>query len=246
MLSAPVAGGPARAEMGGARRYSLRRERACWVLHFQDGWAQLKHKVGLAYVAYLLSHDNEAVPSAVLFSKFSTGHRKNPGAAELPNPKTGLSEPITDGVGSTHALSDQAEAEARSLYEAEARGFEATANNRSLPKGMRTEARRRGAALRAFLKKHYRPAPNPGSTVTKLVHRAIRRLCDHLRTPMPGEKEPSAVALAFAGYVDEHIRVPSCRYTRARRGANVRIARGELAGRLIFECPRDDHWSVRL
>ena len=246
MLPAPGAGDPAGAGRGAPHRYSLCRGRACWVLHFQDGSAQLKHEVGLAYVAYLLAHYDQAVPSAELFSKCSTGHRKNSRAAELPNPKTGLSEPITDGVASTQVPLNRDEAEARRRHEAAARAYKAAADNRSLPKDQREEARRRHAELRAFLKKHYGPAPNPGATVTKLVHRAIRRLCDHLRAPLPGEPEPSPVAVAFAEYVEARILVPSCRYTKARRGANVRLARGELSGRLIFECPPGDHWSVKL
>jgi hypothetical protein len=52
------------------------------------------------------------------------------------------------------------------------------------------------------------------------------------------------VALAFAEYIEKHILVPSRRYTRAKPGSNVRIARGELAGRLIFECPPGHRWSV--
>jgi hypothetical protein len=63
---------------------------------------------------------------------------------------------------------------------------------------------------------------------------------------MPGEKEPRPVAVAFADYIEEHILVPSRRYTRAKPGARVRIARGELAGRLIFEGPPGDRWSVHL
>jgi hypothetical protein len=57
---------------------------------------------------------------------------------------------------------------------------------------------------------------------------------------------PDPVAVAFAEYIEQHILVPSRRYTRAKSGANVRVARGELAGRLIFECPPGHRWNVRM
>jgi len=227
-------------------RHCLRREPACWVLLFKDGRAYLKYEIGLAYVAYLLAHPGEPVPSATLFSKFSAGHRSNLSAPELPDPETGRPEPITDGVGIVGLPPDRDEAEARRRYYAQLTDYKATRDDVSLPVAERDEAQRRQDELLAFLKQHYRPARGPGQAVTKLVHRSIQRLCDHLREPMPGEKAPSPVARAFAEYIEEHLLVPSRRYTRAKPGANVRLARGELAGRLIFECPTGDRWSVHL
>ena len=115
----------------------------------------------------------------------------------------------------------------------------------TLPEAERLEAQRLHEELLAFLKEHYRPPRSTGRAVTKRVHKSIQRLCGHLRNPMPTEKVPNSVALAFAEYIEEHIVVPSHRYTRAKPGARVRTARGELAGRLIFECPPDHRWSVR-
>ena len=226
--------------------YSLRREAACWVLVFKGGSAQLKKEVGAAYVARLFSQPDEPMPSATLFSNCSAGHRKNSSAAELPDPETGRSVPLTDGVGTAQLRPDQDEAEARSRYYAKLCEYKETAGNPGSTESERLEAQRAYDELLAFLQEHCRPAADPGRAVTKLVHKSIQRLCDHLREPMPGEKAPSPVAVAFAEYIEEHILVPSRRYTRAKPGARVRLARGDLAGRLIFECPPGERWSVHL
>jgi len=226
--------------------YSLRRQRACWLLDFKTGPVQLTPETGLGYTACLLSMPNELVPSATLFSRFSGGHRKIVVAPELPDPENGLWVPLTDGVGIGQLPPDPDEAEARRRYRAQLLEYEETIENPGIPEPERAEAQRLYDELVGFLKEHYRAAPDPGKAVTKLVHRSIQRLCDHLREAMPGEEFPHPAAVAFAEYVTEHILVPSRRYTRARPGARVRIARGELAGRLIFECPVGDRWDVKL
>jgi hypothetical protein len=225
-------------------RYSLRREPGCWVLLFEDGQAHLKHELGLDYVAYLLSYPDQWVPSATLFSRFSAGHRKDPGAAELPDPETGLGIPLVDGVGAGQSPRDRDEEEARRRYRAKRFEYKERMGDPTIQEGARAEAKAAYDELSAFLKKHYRPAPSPGDDVTKLVHRSIQRLCDHLRESRSREITPSPVALALAEYIQQHILVPSRRYTRAKAGADVRVARGELAGRLIFECPPGHRWSV--
>jgi hypothetical protein len=224
--------------------YSLRREPVCWVLVFKNGNAFLKYEIGLAYVARLLSQPGEPVPSATLFSECSTGRRKGSSAMELADPDTGVPTPITDGVSISQWPPDNDEDELRRRCYAELKNYRKTIANPNTPGSKRAEAQRLHDELNTFLKKRYRRAPDPGREVTRLVHRSIQRLCDHLGTPMPGEKTPSPVAVAFAEYVVQHILVPSRRYTRAKRGARVRFARGELAGRLVFECPPGHRWSV--
>jgi hypothetical protein len=241
-----AASSAATAETPDPLSYTLRREAACWVLVFKGQRAYLKYELGLAYVAYLLSHPGEHVPSAVLFSKFSAGHRKDLASPELPDPETGRSLPLTDGVGIAQLRPDQDEAEAQSRYRAQLREYRETLADGSIPEPEREDARRLHDELLAFLKQHYRPEPDPGGDVTRVVHRSIQRLCARLRKPVAGQGVPDPVGLAIAEYIERHILVPSRRYTRAKAGANVRVARGELAGRLIFECPPDDQWSVHI
>jgi hypothetical protein len=168
----------------------------------------------------------------------------NLAAPELPDPETGLPIPLTDGVGVTQLSHDKEEAEARRRYRAQLLEYKKTFTDCSIPEPERKDARRLYDELLAFLKQHYRPEPNRGGDVTRIVHRSIRRLCTSLRKPAAGHGVPDQVALAFAEYIERHILVPSRRYTRAKAGANVRVARGELAGRLIFECPPGHRWSV--
>jgi len=229
-------------------RYSLHRERGCWLLEFKDGRAFLKDEIGLAYVAHLLAHHDEPVPSATLFSRFSTRHWDDAPTGELPDPETGALTPVTDGVGFSQLPPDMDEAEARGRYYAQLREYKEAFSDGSLPEPERDEARLRYDELLAFLKQHYRPERDPGGDVIRNVHRSIRRLCTSLRKPVVGQGKsmPDPVALAFAEYIEEHILVPSLRYTRAKTGSNVRLARGELAGRLIFERPPGHRWSVRV
>ena len=226
-------------------RCSLHREAACWVLVFKGGRALLKYEIGLKYVAYLLSHPDEPVPSATLFSMFSPGRRTKSPAIELSDTAKNELKPVTDGIPIDQLAPDREELKARRSYYARLREYKETMNDVTTPESERLEAGRLYEELLVFLKNQYRPACSPGRAVTKRVHKSIQRLCDHLRNPMPTVKVPNPTALAFAEYIEEHIVVPSHRYTRAKSGARVRIARGELAGRLIFECPPDDRWSVR-
>jgi hypothetical protein len=197
-------------------------------------------------VGWLLAAPDEAVPCAKLYSRFSAGQRKDLPMAELPDPETGASREVTDGVGLAQWSPDADEAEARNRYYAQLREYRQAIDDPAIPESERAEAQRSYDDLAAFLKEHYHPAPDPGWAVTKLVHRSLRRLCDHLREPLPGERAPNPVVAALGEYIGKHILVPSRRYTRAKPGANVRVARGELAGRLIFECPPGDRWSVQL
>jgi hypothetical protein len=144
----------------------LRRERACWVLGLRHGGAQLKHEVGLGYVACLLSQSDELVPSAALFSRFSAGRRKNLCAADLPDPETGLPIPLTDGVGIAQLPPGQDEAEARSRYRAQLAEYRETMEDPTVPESERAEAQRAYDELHAFLEQHYRPGPDAGHAVT--------------------------------------------------------------------------------
>jgi hypothetical protein len=230
----------------GPFRYSLRHEGWCWVFECIDGRVGLKPEIGLWYVAWLLANPNEAVPCAKLFSRFSGGLRGDLPMAELPDPETGVPREVTDGVGFSQLPASEDEAEARRGYFAQLRKYREAIDDPAIPESERAEAQRCYDELAAFLHEHYQRAPDPGRAVTKLVHRSIRRLCDHLQEPLPGERAPNPVAAALGDYIAKHILVPSRRYTRAKPGAHVRIARGELAGRLIFECPPEDGWCVKM
>jgi hypothetical protein len=69
--------------------YTLRREPACWVLVFQGRRAYLKYEIGLAYVAYLLSHPDQRVSGTTLFSKFHPQSPKASGISHLVSPDGG-------------------------------------------------------------------------------------------------------------------------------------------------------------
>jgi hypothetical protein len=235
-----------RAGTGDLLQHSLRREAGCWVLLLQGNSACPKHEIGLSYVARLLTHPSEPLASASLFAEFSTGHRQTGLNAELPDPETGLLKPITDGVGTAQSPLEDEEAEARQRHYSELSNYRSIIDDPTIPESERREAQDGYDELLAFLEEHYRRrSSSPGQAVTKLVHRSIQRLCRNLRRTPPGAKGPNPAAVAFADYIEAHILVPSRRYTSAKAGGNVRLARGELAGRLVFE-PPGHHWQVEL
>jgi hypothetical protein len=224
---------------------SLRREPACWVLVLQGQRALVKREIGLAYVAWLFSHPDEHAACATLFSEFSTRGRKDHHGGDLPDSGTGARMEASDGMSIGPLAQDRDEAEARERHYAQLREYKDTFNDSSIPEPEREEARQRYDELIAFLKHHYRPERDAGSKVIRNVHRSIQRLCNNLRKPVAGQNVLDPTKVAFAEYIERHILVPSRRYTRAKPGSNVRVARGELAGRLIFECPRGHRWEVR-
>ena len=246
----PEAGGSMlvdRAGTGHRFQHSLRREAGCWVLLLEGNYAYLKHEIGLSYVARLLARPREPLASASLFAEFSIGHRQTELNAELPDPETGLLKPITDGVGTADSPLEDEETEARERHYSELSNFKSIMDDPTIPESERKEAQDGYDELLAFLEEHYRRRPNrPGHAVTKLVHRSIQRFCRNLRRTPPGAKGPHPAAVAFADYIEAHILVPSRRYTSAKAGCNVRLARGELAGRLVFEPPPGHHWQVEL
>ncbi len=224
-------------------RYSLCRDSGCWVLIFQNGCARLKYELGLAYVGYLLAHPNQHIPSATLFSEFSTGHRKDT-LPELPDPETDEFTPLTDAVDTDPSLIEKGDEQARKEHYGMLREYRRAMNDPETPEWEREDARQRHDELQLYLRRQHPRARSPGQAVTKLVYKSIQRFCHYLREVIPGEKAPNPVALAFAEYIERHILLPSRRYTRAKPGANVHIARGGLAGRLIFDRPPGHHWSV--
>ena len=236
-----------RAGTGHLLQHSLRREAGCWVLSLKGNCAYPKHEIGLSYVARLLARPSESLASASLFAEFSSGHRQTQLNAELPDPETGLLKPVTDGVGTADSPLEDEEAEARERHYSELSNYKSIIDDPTIPESERKEAQDDYDELLAFLEEHYRRRPSsPGQAVTKLVHRSIQRLCRNLRRTPPGAKGPNPAAVAFADYIEAHILVPSRRYTSAKAGCNVRLARGELAGRLVFEPPPGHHWQVEL
>jgi len=179
--------------------------------------------------------------------RVSIGHRQTELNAELPDPEPGLLKPITDGVGTADSSQEDEETEARERHYSELSNYRSIIDDPTIPESERKEAQAGYGELLAFLEEHYRRSPSrPGQAVTKLVHRSLQRVCGNLPRTPPGAKGPNPAAVAFADYIEAHILVPSRRYTSAKAGCSVRLARGEPAGRLVFEPPPGHHWQVEL
>jgi hypothetical protein len=227
-------------------RYSLCREAACWVLCFNGKYAYLKHEIGLDYVSCLLHRPNEPVSGAALFSKFHRQSAKASGITALPLADAGEATELSDDATISEVNLDKDTESVLAVHKAKAQEFRETLQNRDVSPSDKKFAREQLRQIIRFLRSEKRTARDPNTCAAKRVRKSIRRLCENLAPQEPGATAPDPVARAFAEYIARHILGPIRRYTVAKKGANVRVARGDLAGQLAFECPPGDRWSVRL
>jgi hypothetical protein len=225
--------------------HTLRREPACWVLVFQGRRAYLKYEIGLQYVGYLLSHPDQRVSGATLFSKFHPQSPKVSGISHLVSPDGGEITDLPDDATPSEENLDKDTERVLEAHREKAHEFRETLRDPDASASDKEFARRELRQIIRFLATEKRTNQDPNTRAVKRVHKSIQRLCDHLASQEPGHTAADPVAREFAGYIAQHILVPSRRYTVARRGANVRVARGELAGHLVFECPRGHNWFVQ-
>jgi hypothetical protein len=236
---------PPKAEIAVPLRYSLCRKPACWVLCFNGNYAYLKHEIGLDYVSYLLRHPNEAVAGAALFSKFHRQSAEASGITALLLPDTGELVELSDDATLSEESLDKDTESVLAVHRAKAQECRETLHD---PDASPSDKKFAGEQLRqiiAFLRSEKRTARDPNARAARRVRRSIQRLCDNLAPEEPGATAPDPVAREFAAYIAQHILGPIRRYTVPKKGANVRVARGELAGQLLFECPPGHCWSVR-
>ncbi len=225
-------------------RYSLCREPACWVLVYQGNHVHLKHVIGLHYVNYLLQHPNQAVSGAALFSKFHPPSPETSGITQLALPEAGELIDLPDDATPSEENLDKDTQRILAAHREKAQEFREILRDQAASASDKKFAQQRLREIIHFLATQKSTTRDPNTRAAKRVRKSIQRLCDNLAGPEPGRPAPDPVPREFAGYIEQHILVPSRRYTVARKGANVRVARGELAGHLIFECPPGHRWSV--
>jgi hypothetical protein len=226
--------------------YTLRREPACWVLVFQGRSAYLKYEIGLEYVACLLSHPDRGVSGATLFSKFHPQSPKASGITHLVSPDGGEITDLPDDATPSEENLDKDTERILEAHREKAQEFREILQDPAASDSDKEFARRELREIIGFLATQKKTNQDPNTRAVKRVHKSIQRLCDNLARQEPGHTAPDPVAREFGGYIAQHILVPSRRYTVARKGANVHVARGELAGHLVFECPPGHRWSVRV
>jgi hypothetical protein len=225
---------------------TLRREPACWVLVLQGQRAYLKYEIGLEYVAYLLSHPGQRVSGATLFSKFHPQSPKASGISSVGSPDAGGVTDLADDATLSEENLDKDTERVLEAHRETAQEFRETLQDPAASASDKEFARRALQEIIGFLAAQKKTSQDPNTRAVKRVHKSIQRLCDNLAGQGPGHSAPDPVARGFAGYIAQHILVPSRRYTVARKGANIRVARGELAGHLVFECSTSHRWAVHV
>jgi hypothetical protein len=196
-------------------------------------------------VSYLLRHPNEAVSGATLFSKFHLQSPKTSGITSLALPDTGGFTDLSDDTTISEENLDKDTDRVLAAHREKAEEFRETLQDPDALPSDKEFAREQLRQIIAFLGTEKSTTQDPNTCAGKRVRKSIQRLCDNLARQEPGPTAPDPVAREFGGYIAQHILGPSRRYTVAKKGANVRVARGELAGQLIFECPPGHCWSVR-
>jgi hypothetical protein len=232
-------------ELPAPSRYSLCREPACWVLVYEGHRVHLKHEMGLHYVSYLLRHPNQALSGATLFSKFHPQSPATSGITQLALPDAGELIDLPDDATLSEENLDQDTQRILAAHKEKAQEFREILQDQAASAADRKFAQERLREIIHFLATQKSTTRDPNTRAARRVRKSIQRLRDHLAGPEAGQPAPDAVPREFADYIEQHMLVPSRRYTLARKGANVRVARGELAGHLIFECPPGHRWSVR-
>ena len=197
-------------------------------------------------MSYLLRHPNEAVSGATLFSKFHRQSAKASGITALPLPDAGEVTDLSDDATISEENLDKDTERILAAHRAKAQEFRETLQDPDALPSDKKFAREQLQQIIAFLGTEKRVARDPNTCAARRVRKSIQRLCDNLAPQEPGPDAPDPVAREFAGYVAQYILGPIRRYTTAKKGANVRVARGELAGQLTFECPPGHCWSAQL
>ena len=236
---------PPAVELPAPSRYSLCRERACWVLVYEGDRVHLKHEIGLHYVNYLLQHPNQAVSGATLFSKFHPQSPENSGITELVLPDAGELIDLPDDATPSEENLDKDTRRILAAHKEKAREFREILGDPAASASDKQFAQQRLREIIRFLATQQSATRDPNTRAAKRVRKSIQRLRDNLAGAEQERPAPDPVPGKFAEYIEQHILVPSRRYTVAKKGGNIRVARGELAGHLIFECPPGHHWSAR-
>jgi hypothetical protein len=224
--------------------YSLCREPACWVLVFEGNRVHLKHEIGLHYVNYLLHHPNQAASGATLFSKFHPQSPETSGISQLALPDAGELIDLPDDATPIEENLDKDTQRILAAHKEKAQEFREILQDPAASLSDKRFAQQQLRQIIQFLATQKSTTQDPNTRAAKRVRKSIQRLCDNLGGQEPGPIVPDPLAREFGRYIVEHILVPSRRYTVAKKGANVRLARGELAGHLIFECPPGHRWST--
>jgi hypothetical protein len=227
-------------------RYSLRREPACWVLVFEGKYAYLKHEIGLRYVNYLLHHPDQAVSGATLFSKFHPQSPEASGITQLVRPDAGEPRDLPDDAIPSEDNLDKDTERILAAHREKAQEFRETLRDPEALPSEKDFARQQLQQIIEFLATQKSTTQDASTRAGKRVRKSIQRLCENLTSQESGQPAPDPVAREFAAYVAQHILGPSRRYSVPKKGANVRVARGELAGQLTFECPSGHRWSAHL
>ena len=219
--------------------YALQLRHGAWLLTFAGQQVPLKHEQGLYYAQYLLGHPNEPVPAALLFQKFNRRLPDSPGIAEITGPDTGEVTALSDDSIPREIFLSRDTQEILKRHKLQLAKLQATVDDPTTPEHLREDALTQRDQLRDFLlAQFHNPPAGPQQAASKRVRKSLSRLLTSLRAPpRPGAK-PDPIKSRFADFLHKYLFLPSRRFT----APGQRAARGELAGKLLYESPPQTRW----
>jgi hypothetical protein len=223
--------GFANKNMNASRRspqYSLRKDHGFWQLSFRGHSATFKHEQGACYVAFLLLHP-PAEPIHGLALALKTRAFYSARTAAMID--AGFDGPIQQR---SLALDD---AEALHALRRKQLELEAIVDDDDQIEPVKAEALRELEEIYAFQKKHPARARDTAQKAVHAVRTAILRFHDHLAKAVSADGSPHPVLCPFAWHLEQHLLIPSGRYSKSRN----RLRAG-LAGCFTYEPPAGVIW----
>jgi hypothetical protein len=175
--------------------FALRKDFGIWVLTHRGQNANLKHEIGLEYIAFLMAHPNQEFHGLELALKVRAAREGTPGREDTLNERA-------------MAL-DDAEA-ARRLYRKQ-RELEGLIDDENTIEAVRDEAYEQLKAILEFQKKNVSKTSSQAQKASHAVGMAIKRLYKRLSATFDAHGNPPPVLRAFANYIYDHILFPSGR-----------------------------------
>jgi hypothetical protein len=189
--------------------FALRKDYGVWELTCGNQRANLKHEIGLEYVAFLMAHPNQEFHGLELALKVRAAREGAPGRDDMLNERA--------------IALDDAEA-ARRLYRKQ-RELEALIDDVNTIEAVRDEAYEQLKQILEFQKKNISKTSSQAQKASHAVGMAVKRLYKRLATAFDAHGNPRPILRAFAQHILDRILLPSGR-TLSHGGIRDKISGG--------------------
>ncbi|MDD5677881.1 MAG: hypothetical protein PHW60_07810 [Kiritimatiellae bacterium] len=221
-------------------RYALRRDRAAWKLVYDGQEAVLRHERGILYVAYLLQNPpREPIHALDLAVHVPDIYRKQLGITATTDALTGETVQLHRHARiQERSLGIEALESAKGVWKAQQK-WEAVLEDNNATEPERAEALRYLEEIATFQRKYAEHSKSNADRLVRAVRRAVTRFHDNLVKALDANGNPHPVLTAFAEHLNNHLLIPSARYSGSYRSRS----RTGIAGCFTYEPPAGVTWA---